>query len=67
MSKIKVQAQHLQPGDIVGSGEKVTGLILNSICWPSSKCLIEFQKDDKLRQAYWNKTTQITVERADAG
>lgn len=63
--KLKVQAQHLQPGDIVGSGEKVTGVVLNSICWPSSKCLIELQKGDRLRQTYWGKYIMINVERAD--
>lgn len=66
MTKLRIQAQYLQPGDVVGSGEKVTGIVLNSICWPSNKCLVEFQKDDKLRQAYWGKHTMINVERADA-
>lgn len=72
--KLKVQAQHLQPGDIVGSGEKVTGVIANSIKFPSSKCLISLErkipneanyefKDFTHRSVLWGKYTMINVER----
>lgn len=59
--KIKVQAQHLQPGDIVGSGEKVNGVIISSINWPSSKVMVMTDK----RNVLWGKHTQVTVERAE--
>ncbi len=63
--KIKVQAQHLQVGDIVGSGEKVTGVILNSIKWPSNKVYIELLDDAGLRSVLWGKYTMINVERIE--
>lgn len=47
--KLRVQAQHLQSGDILGSGEKIGRIILNSIHWDSSKCYIHLIKDDKQR------------------
>ena len=59
--KIKVQAQHLQPGDIVGSGEKVVGAIINSASHPSSKVRVILDN----RNVLWGKYTQITVERAE--
>lgn len=65
MAKIKVQAQHLQPGDIVGSGERVTKLIANSTKIPSGKVYVELSKDFNDRSCYWGKYTQITVERAE--
>ena len=67
--KLKVQAQHLQPGDIVGSGERVTGITINSINWPSNKVLIGLQKNNvnkDTRGVLWGKYTMINVERADA-
>lgn len=39
--KLKVQAQHLQPGDVIGSGEIVDRVTLNSIVWPSNKCMVQ--------------------------
>ena len=59
--KIKVQAQHLQPGDIVGSGEKVVGVIVNSVSHPSSKVRVILDN----RNVLWSKYAQIGVERAD--
>lgn len=67
--KIKVQAQHLQPGDVVGSGEKVTGITINSINWPSNKVLIGLQKNNinmDTRGVLWGKYTMINVERENA-
>lgn len=61
--KIKVQAQHLQPGDIVGSGERVTSICINSVQWPSSKIALNLEKGGKLRSCYWGKYTMINVER----
>lgn len=63
--KIKVQAQHLQPGDIVGSGKTVHSVIVNSIRWPSNKVCIIFKEGEKLGKL-WGKYTMINVERADA-
>jgi len=61
--KIKVQAQHLQPGDIVGSGEVVQGTIINSTNWPSSKVCISLTKGSDYRSVLWGKYTMIGVER----
>ena len=61
MTKLKVQAQHLQPGDIVGSGEVVSSVILNSISWPSRQCLVRLNKRDVL----WGKYTMIAIERKE--
>lgn len=60
--KIKVQAQHLRPGDIVGSGEKVIA-VSSGAYTPKGK--VEVRLD--CRNCHWGKYTQITVERADAG
>jgi len=65
--KIKIQAQHLKAGDIVGSGEKVEGTILNSVYWHSSKVCVNLTKGSDNRSVLWGKHTQVTVERADAG
>lgn len=61
--KLKVQAQHLQLGDIVGSGEEVDNIIINSIHWPSSKVMVELT-GKKDRATYWGKYTMINVERS---
>jgi len=63
--KIKVQAQHLKAGDIVGSGEKVEGTILNSVHLPSNRVCISLTKGSDYRSVLWGKYTQITVERAE--
>ena len=61
--KIKVQAQHLQPGDIVGSGEVVEAVIRDSINMPKGKCYVKLN----MRGCHWGKYTMINVERADNG
>lgn len=74
--KLKVQAQHLQPGDVVGSGEKVTGVIVNSTKFSSNKCLVSLErkipneanyefKNFTHRNILWGKYTMINVERAE--
>lgn len=65
MPKIKVQAQHLQPGDIVGSGAIVTKLIVSSVHWPSNKVQVSLEKDNNKWSTYWGKYTMINVERSD--
>ena len=65
MAKIRVQAQHLQPGDIVGSGEKVIGVIAASVKLASNKVWLQLEKDGVIRQPCWGKYTMINVERAE--
>ncbi len=59
--KLKVQAQHLQPGDVVGSGEKVLSVTIASLSWPSNKCMVHLEN----RNTIWGKYTMINVERPD--
>ncbi len=61
--KLRIQAQHLQPGDFVGCGEKVIQIIVNSTYWPSNKIQVTIQKNDKRRNVLWGKYTMINVER----
>lgn len=63
--KLKVQAQHLQPGDIVGSGEVVFSLIRSSTSFPSSKIMIQLGDGAKKRVTYWGKYTEINIERPE--
>lgn len=66
MVKLKVQAQQLQPGDIVGSGEIVHSLIISSVRWPSNKVCVNFSKNgEDSRSAIWGKYTMINIERPD--
>ena len=62
--KIKVQAQHLQPGDIVGSGEVVDHVIIASTQWPSNKVMVVLGNGAS-RHPIWGKYTMINVERPD--
>lgn len=61
---LKVQAQHLQAGDIVGSGEVVRQVIVNSIQFPSNKVKVTLFKNNQ-RTVLWGKYTMINVERKD--
>ena len=77
MVKLRVQAQHLQPGDIVGSGAKVIQVVISSIHWPSSKVQVQLHYPNKAvveydpnrvdSVSYWGKYTQIGVERNEQG
>jgi hypothetical protein len=60
--KTVVQAQHLQAGDIVGSGEVVRQVIVNSIQFPSNKVKVTLFKNNQ-RTVLWGKYTMINVER----
>lgn len=64
--KLKVQAQHLQPGDIVGSGEEIDGVGINSTQWSSNKVYVRLASAKGFRGVLWGKYTMINVERADA-
>jgi len=61
--KLKIQAQHLQPGDIVGSGEKVINIVRRSIRMSSSKVAVMLKKDGHQRTVQWGKYTEINIER----
>lgn len=54
MTKLRVQAQHLQPGDVVGNGEIVGSISTN-------KVFIQLDK----RSTLWGKYTMINVEREE--
>lgn len=60
--KMRVQAQHLQKGDIVGSGEVVEHVIISSVAWPSNKVCVSLYD----RSVLWGKYTMIGIERATA-
>ena len=61
--KLKVQAQHLQKGDIVGSGETVIEIILASSY--DSVILIYRDKARKRRGAKFKKERMINVQRSE--
>jgi len=61
--KLRVQAQHLQIGDIVGSGETVIGVTIRSLRMPSNKVAVTLKKNGHQRTVQWGKYTQIGVER----
>ena len=65
MTKLKVQAQHLQPGDIVGSGEDVCQIQVNGINIPIGKVFVGLNKNGRFRSSFWGKYTMINVERPD--
>lgn len=66
--KLKVQAQHLQPGDVVGSGEVISS-VQAGIATPKGKVEVRLRKPtgmmDWTRSSYWGKYTMIYVERAE--
>jgi len=61
--KTRVQAQHLQIGDIVGSGEKVINVVRKSVRLPFNKVAVTLKKDGHQRTVRWGKCTTISVER----
>lgn len=63
MAKIKVQAQHLNNGDVVGSGEVVIGLVNRSLRMSSSKVAVTLKKYGRQRTVQWGRYTTIGVER----
>ncbi len=58
--KIKVQAQHLRPGDVVGSGETIV-YVGAGLYTPRGK--VDVKTD--CRWCHWGKYTLINAERAD--
>lgn len=64
--KLRIQAQHLQPGDIVGSGERISGITTSSTKFPADKIEIVLTKEGYgTRISYWGKYTMINVERTN--
>lgn len=59
--KMKVQAQHLQAGDVVGSGQTVEYVITNSINFASNKVMVVFKGVGKI----WGKYTIINIDRPE--
>lgn len=60
--KLKVQAQYLQPGDIVGSGEKVVH-VSAGVRTPKGKVDVCLKINETSRWSQWGKYTMINVER----
>lgn len=73
ITKLRVQAQHLQPGDIVDSGEVVKRVLTYAKDIPKGKCEVALENPNKtwivkpkilpVRVSYWGKYTMINVER----
>lgn len=62
--KLRIQAQHLQPGDIVGSRERIIGVLQNSTKFASNKIMVTLRKGETgCRSILWGKYTMINVER----
>lgn len=59
--KMKVQAQHLQYGDVLGSGEIIKNVIVNSLYLPKGKVTVI----TNYRSCHWGKYTQINIDRPD--
>jgi hypothetical protein len=66
MIKTRVQAQYLQIGDIVGSGEVVIALTVRSLRMPSNKVAVTLKQAGKQRTVQWGKYTEIGVERSNS-
>lgn len=60
--KLKVQAQHLLVGDVVGSGETVE-CVGRGIRTPDGCVDVTISKGNKKRTTYWRRHTMIGVER----
>jgi len=63
--KLRIQAQYMRIGDIVGSGERVVDIIRASIHFPSSKIMVALNNGVRNRISYWNKYTMINIDRED--
>lgn len=64
--KLRIQAQYLQPGDIVGSGERIIGVLQNSTKFASNKVMVTLRKGEtSCRSILWGKYTIINVKRAE--
>lgn len=64
VAKLKVQAQHLEVGDIVGTGETIL-YVGQGVRTPKGCVDIVVQKGNKKRSSVWRKYTMIGVERKE--
>lgn len=62
--KLKVQAQYLQIGDRVGSGE-IVEYVGAGIRTPKGCVDVVVSKAGKKRSAYWRKYSMINIERLE--
>ena len=62
--KIRVQAQHLELGDIVGSGETVIGVTVRSLRMPFNRVAVTLKHTTKNSNNIFGegKTTQRTMQ-----
>jgi 2-keto-4-pentenoate hydratase/2-oxohepta-3-ene-1,7-dioic acid hydratase in catechol pathway len=60
----KVQAQHLRPGDVVGSGETVRG-VSAGLRTPPGKVEVTLERNGVTRMSLWGARTPINVKRAE--
>lgn len=63
-AQAQAQAQHLQIGDIVGTGETIL-YVGQGVRTPKGCVDIVVQKGDKKRSSVWRKHTMIGVERKE--
>ena len=64
MIKIHTQAQHLQPGDVVGSGETIVS-IQAGLRTPKGKVEVVLFRNGYSRLAFWSKHTFINAQRPE--
>jgi hypothetical protein len=65
MTKLRIQVQHLQVGDIVGSGEVVKAVRSAGLDLPKGKSMVVLSNGKGSRTSYWGKYTTIGVERSE--
>jgi hypothetical protein len=64
---MKIQAQHLQTGDVIGSGERVFHIVRQSTSFASNKVMVYLGKGEiASRGSLWGKYTIINVKRETA-
>lgn len=62
---MKVKAQHLQVGDIVGSGERIEKVMPKPSGIVGEKVHIKLSKGDRSRWSLWGKYTIINIKREE--
>ena len=62
MTHLRTQAQFLEPGDVVGSGETIVS-ISRGVRTPPHKVEVTLRKGGRNRLALWSKYTFINARR----
>ena len=63
-TRVQVQAQYLQPGDVVSFDRRIISVQTQGTKVPSGKCFVTYERSNGVRSvATWNKTTKITARR----